>query len=254
MSAVRPRFLVTGVASGATSVTLPDEEAHHLTRVLRLEPGAPVAIFDGAGHEWHGTVETAGRSAATVRLETAVTPLAEPAVAITLGVALQKGDRMDTIVSEATALGVAALVPMSTGHVALPARARESAAATARWRRVAVAAAKQCGRATVPDVRPVVNVITLLGGWRDGPVLVAVEPGRAWPGGADGAGPRPARALALVGPEGGWTDDEVQRLAGAGARRINLGPRILRGDLAPAVLLSALWTSWGWEPSALRNS
>ena len=246
---MRPRFLVPGVEIGATTVRLPDDEAHHLTRVLRLKPGAPVAIFDGAGSEWHGTVETAGRSSATVRLTAPVAAVPEPPVAVTLGVALQKGDRMDTIVAEATALGVAVVAPLSTAHVALPARARDSAAAVARWERVAVAAAKQCGRAVVPVIRPVVRLDEALRQWSGGPILVSVEPGRARSESAEqreGAGPKPAAALVLVGPEGGWDEDEVRRLAKAGARRISLGPRTLRGDLAPAVLLSALWTSWGW--------
>ena len=215
-------------------------------RVLRLKPGASVAIFDGAGREWTGTVETAGRSGATVRLTAAAAPVAEPAVAVTIGVALQKGDRMDTIVAEATALGVAAVTPLRTAHVALPSRARESGAAISRWQRVAVAAAKQCGRVTVPAIRPMASLDEIVGQWSGGPILVSVEPGRAWPGGAEGAGPRPAQALVLVGPEGGWDEDELKRLAAAGARRVSLGPRTLRGDLAPAVLLSALWTSWGW--------
>jgi 16S rRNA (uracil1498-N3)-methyltransferase len=243
---MRPRFLVPGVEIGATTVRLPEDEAHHLVQVLRLQPGAFVAIFDGAGQEWNGTVEIAGRRAATVRLDAAVVPVAEAPVAVTIGVALQKGDRMDTIVAEATALGVAAIVPLSTAHVALPARARESGTAIARWQRVAVAAAKQCGRASVPDIRAVARLDELLSHWSEGPILVSVEPGRGWPGGAEGAGPKPARALALIGPEGGWGEDEVKRLATAGARRISLGPRTLRGDLAPAVLLSSLWTSWGW--------
>lgn len=241
---------MTGVASGATSVTLPDDEAHHLTRVLRLRPGAPVAIFDGAGHEWLGTVEAAGRSGASVRLDTAVTPLAEPAVAITLGVALQKGDRMDTIVGETTALGVAAVAPLSTAHVALPARARESTAAIARWQRVAAAAAKQCGRAVVPFIRPVARLDEVLMQGTGGPILVSVEPGRVWPAlapTAEGAGPRPAVALLLVGPEGGWDEEELRLIARAGARRLLLGPRTLRGDLAPAVALSVLWAHWGWQ-------
>ena len=241
-----PRFFVPGIQSGATTVRLPDDEAHHLVRVLRLKPGASVAIFDGAGREWNGTVDTAGRSSATVRLNAAVVPVAEPPVAVTIGVALQKGDRMDTIVAEATALGVAVVAPLSTAHVAIPARARASGAVVARWERVAVAAAKQCGRASVPQIRPIAPLEQVLEQWRGGPILVSVEPGRDWPGGADGAGPRPTQALVLVGPEGGWDEDEVRRLATAGARRVSLGPRTLRGDLAPAVLLSALWTSWGW--------
>ena len=245
----RPRFLVPGVPIDATSVHLPEDEAHHLARVLRLRPGAQVAIFDGSGREWSATVESVGKSSASVRLDAPVTPIAEPTVSVTLGVALQKGDRMDTIVADATALGARAIVPLSTAHVALPAKARESAAAIARWERVAVAAAKQCGRAFVPVVGRVTRFDDVLWHWGGGPILAAVEPGRIWPRWAEqaeGAGPRPSDALVLVGPEGGWDEDELRLLAKVGARRVPLGPRTLRGDLAPSVLLSVLWASWGW--------
>ena len=165
-------------------------------------------------------------------------------IVLTLAVGVQK--EMDTIVREATALGVSAIVPLGTSHVALPARARGSAAAVARWARVAVASAKQCGRATVPEIRAVASLEVVLQAWRDGPIVMCVEPGRDRSPLEGGAGPRPSRALVLVGPEGGWTDAEVTRVLHAGGRLMHLGPRTLRADLAPTVLLSALWTSWGW--------
>jgi 16S rRNA (uracil1498-N3)-methyltransferase len=153
---------------------------------------------------------------------------------------------MDTIVRDATALGVTGIVPLSTAHVAVPGRARQAAGAIARWQRVAVASAKQCGRATVPAVQPVAPLADVLTAWRGERVLICAEPGRVGAGSPDGPGPRPTRALVLVGPEGGWTDEEVELTTAFGARIVSLGPRTLRADLAPAVLLSSLWTSWGW--------
>jgi len=240
----RPRFLAPGATAGSATIRLPDDEAHHLTHVLRLRPGASIAVFDGAGHEWNATVEAAGRSGVVVRLDAPVAPVPEPAVAVTLAVGVQK--EMETIVREATALGVGAIIALSTSHVALPTRARRSPGNAARWTRVAVASAKQCGRATVPEVRAVASLEAVLQTWRDGPIVMCVEPGRDRSGSAAGAGPRPSRALVLVGPEGGWTDAEVARVVSAGGRLMHLGPRTLRADLAATVLLSALWTSWGW--------
>ncbi len=238
------RFFVPLVDPSEESVRLPDVEAHHLMRVLRLGAGAAVTVFDGRGHEWTGTVGTAGRAGVVVQLGAAMVPVPEPPVQVTLGVGLQKGDGMETVIREATALGVTAIVPLSTTHVAVPARARDSRAAVERWQRVAVASVKQCGRATVPVVRPVATLDEVLAPPVAERVLMCVEPRRA--GAAGGLGPRPATALVLVGPEGGWTDDEVARAAGAGARLVHLGPRTLRADLAPTVLLSAMWTTWGW--------
>jgi len=243
---MRPRFFAPGAALG-TAVRLPDDESHHLTRVLRLGVGAAVAVFDGEGHEWHGTVESAGRAGAVVRLEASATPAAEPPVAVTLGVGLQKGDRMETIVRETTALGAAAIVPLSTAHVALPSRARAATAAVERWRRVAIASAKQCGRAVVPEIGNVATMDALVAKQTSAVILMCVEPEVAGRAAANGPGPRPSRALALVGPEGGWSAEEVARAVSAGARLVHLGPRTLRADLAPTVLLSTLWAAWGWQ-------
>jgi len=241
---VFPRFFTPLIDPSQETVRLPDDEAHHLMRVLRLRRGAALTVFDGRGHEWTGTVGTAGRSGVVVQLGAAMAPVPEPPVHVTLGVGLQKGDGMETVIQEAVALGVSAIVPLSTTYVAVPARARDSKAALERWQRVAVASVKQCGRATVPVVRPITTIDGVLTPRVAERILMCVEPRRAASPG--GFGPRPSAALVLVGPEGGWTDEEVARAAASGGRTIHLGPRTLRADLAPAVLLSAIWTAWGW--------
>ena len=247
------RFFAPGVDPAApTTSRLPAEEAHHLLRVLRLSAGATVRVFDGRGREWLATVEEAGRSGVVVRIGTPVEPAPEPPVDVTLAVALQTGDRMDTVVREATALGVAAIVPLVTAHVAVPARARDSKAAIERWQRVAVASVKQCGRASVPTVHATATLASVLADpvvTRSGAarILMCVEPSRRGADTACGHGPRPASALALVGPEGGWTDAEIAKAVAVGGTLVHLGPRTLRADLAPTVLLSALWSVWGWQ-------
>jgi 16S rRNA (uracil1498-N3)-methyltransferase len=248
MDTIRPvhRFFVPDADPGSATVRLPSDEAHHFSRVLRLGPGASVRVFDGRGHEWRGTVEAAGRAGVVVKIDSPVTPAAEPPVRVTLAAGLQKGDRMETVVREATALGASAIVPLASTHVAVPARARDSKAAVERWQRVAVASAKQCGRASVPVVQPIATLEAILTAHRADRILMCVEPSRRAAGPARAAGERPASALVLVGPEGGWTDTEVDRASSAGATLVHLGPRTLRADLAPTVLLSALWTSWGW--------
>jgi len=229
-----------------TVVALPPDEAHHLTHVLRLEAGDDVAVFDGAGHEWRGRVASAGRSTATVELVAAVAPVPEPPVRVTLAMAILKGDQMDAVVRDATALGVAAIVPVDSAHVAVPARARKSEAAIDRWRRVAVAAAKQSRRAVVPTVASTMPFETVVGAAATTPIYVCLEPARASGAASDAGDSRPATALVLVGPEGGWSDEEVAIAARHGATPLVFGPRTLRADLAPIVALSALWARWGW--------
>jgi 16S rRNA (uracil1498-N3)-methyltransferase len=243
--AVLPRFLAPDAGPDADRVRLPEDEAHHLARVLRLGVAARVAIFDGRGGEWEGRVATLDRTGVTVALDRPVDPVAEPGVRLTLAVGLLKGAQMDAIVADATALGVRAIVPIASAHVSLPPRAWKSGGARERWRRVAVAAAKQCGRAVVPDIRPVAAFDEVLAAAGDELIVMALEPA-AGDLPALGMASPPAAAFALVGPEGGWAAGEIARAAARGAHGIRLGPRRLRADTAPTVLLSALWTRWGW--------
>jgi len=243
-----PRFYVPEARSGHKTVVLAADEAHHLTHVLRLGRGADVSVFDGAGREWAGCVASVGKRAVTIALGDPVTPVPEPVVRVTLGMALVKNDQMDAVIRDATALGVAAIAPLTSAHVTVPARAWKGEAARDRWQRVAVAAAKQSRRAVVPEIAAVASFEAAIAAAGEATVLICVEPARAaapwsW---TRGQSPPPASALVLVGPEGGWSEGEVALASSRGAEMIALGPRTLRAELASAVALSALWSRWGW--------
>ena len=227
-------------------VPLPDDEAHHLIRVLRLRGGEDVVVFDGRGREWAARLATRGRKDAAIEIGAERVPTPEPAVDVTLAIGVLKGDQMDTVVRDATALGVRRIAALASAHVTVPERAWRGEAARTRWTRVAVAAAKQSRRAVVPDIAAVASFDACLERARDAALYIAVEPVRAVEA-SNGAAGTPARAVVLVGPEGGWSADEVARALAGGAEAIDLGPRTLRAELVPAVLLSALWTRWGWR-------
>lgn len=221
-------------------VTLPADEAHHVTQVLRLEAGDSIIVFDGAGHEWDARLAGVTKRAVTAQILQARTPVPEPSARVTLAIGLLKGDAMDEVVRDATALGVAAIIPMITAHCVVPKRARGTAA-IARWMRVAVSSAKQCGRATLPEfgaLTPFLDVLRTSAEVK----LMCLEP--VFPGGglpALGAAPR--TVLLLIGPEGGWSRDEVASARLAGYQGLQLGPLTLRAELAPTVALSQLWAA-----------
>ena len=251
-----PRVYAPNAPTDGRSVDLPDDEAHHLEHVLRLRIGDVVAVFDGAGREWSGRIAVMARSGVTVELGTPIHPVPEPAVHVTLAVAMLKGDQMDTVIRDATMLGVARIVPMRTDHVAVPGRLPAGDKALSRWRRVAVASAKQCGRAVVPEITPAAPLADVLRTIEWDRAIIATEPAAASDGPqvphrqlqAPGSAPEPPKtALVLVGPEGGWSRSELELALGAGAERRQLGPRTLRAESTPIVLLSALWTEWGWS-------
>jgi 16S rRNA (uracil1498-N3)-methyltransferase len=250
-----PRFFVPDRVPAASVVTLPADEAHHLTRVLRLGVNDVVAVFDGRGGEWLARIASAGRGGVTVELGAPVAPAVEPRVRVTLAVGLLKGDQMDDVIRDATMMGVDAIVPMQSAHVTVPERAWKGSHARDRWRRVAVASAKQCRRAVVPELSPVrafADVIADVSAFSSGR-FICLEPARQDTQDAMERSPVeerqstvPAAALVLVGPEGGWSGDEAASALAAGFAPLRLGPRTIRAERAPLVALSALWSRWGW--------
>lgn len=236
-----PRFYAPAIDRDLA--TLPPDEAHHLTHVLRLGEGDAVAVFDGRGSEWRGRVEHAGRGGARVRLVDRVTPAAEPRVALTLAQAILKGDRMDAVVRDATMLGVTAIQPLVTRRTIVRAPAARSESARERWRRVAIASAKQCRRAVVPDVLQPLPFETWVAGVENGVMLIEPGAAGAFPGNPHQVPPN--RAVLIVGPEGGW--DEAEVAAGREARwaMLTLGALTLRAEAAPLVAIAVLRGRWG---------
>lgn len=217
---------------------LPDAEAHHLTRVLRLAVGDPLIIFNGRGASWDATLVSAGTRNATARI-TARRPTAPNAPArLTLAIALLKGDAMDAVVRDATALGVAEIVPMATAHAVVPKRAR-GGEAIERWQRVAVASAKQCGQMWLPAITAVTDFDDVVPR-TDSTKLLCVEPAL---GGAEVAAIASDAVTILIGPEGGWSAAEVAAARAAGCHLVTLGPLTLRAELAPVVAITRVWSA-----------
>jgi 16S rRNA (uracil1498-N3)-methyltransferase len=245
---------------GAT-VALAREETLHLLNVLRLKAGDEAFVFDGAGREYAcivAAVGERGRRAETVTLEVRgeVEPQRpESPLDLTLAVALLKGEKFDLVVQKATELGVWRIVPVATKRADVRLRGDERATLSdrvARWRRLTLEAAKQSGRARLPEVCAPVEFAALL----------AAEAGAA---GVDerrrlfftergGRGlsetvhewrERPAKLIALVGAEGGWDDEEIARASDAGWLAVTFGGRVLRAETAAIVVTGLLQHLYG---------
>ena len=171
--------------------------------------------------------------------------MSEPPVAVTLAIGLLKGDQMSAVTRDATAMGVAAIVPFVSHHVAMPALAGR-AKLVERLTRIAISSAAQCGRAVVPAIRDVTTLEAVLAAAGNGARLICVEPALAATAAPWAATARPQAATLLVGPEGGWAEAEVSGALAQGAVPVSLGPRTLRAEIAPTVALGVLWGRWGW--------
>ena len=231
------RFYAPDLGETGMAAPLPAEEAQHLRRVLRLDVGAAVRVFDGRGREHEATVETLTRSGAIVRVGARVDAAPEPGVRITLAQALLKADKFDAVIRDATMLGVWRVLPLATSHVEAPTLGTR----VDRWRRIAISAAKQCGRAVVPAIAEPVSLEACLRA-AERPVILLAEPAAGR--GVSALPARPVSATVLAGPEGGWAPDEIAVAVDAGATIVTLGGRTLRADAIPLVALSILLHHW----------
>jgi 16S rRNA (uracil1498-N3)-methyltransferase len=242
------RFYAPTLRAGDAAVVLPADEGRHLTRVLRLGAGAAVRVFNGRGYECEGRVAALERENVTVAIEREVASAPEAATRITLAQAVLKGDGMDGVIRDAVMLGVAAIVPLVSAHVEGGRRGHSAGPRVTRWERIAVASAKQCGRAVVPAIAAPASLEAVLSAPAAGLRLALVEPASGIPGVSlgdlAGAGHSDG-AFLFVGPEGGWAEEELRLLGACGARAITLGLRTLRAESAGLVGLSVLHTLWG---------
>jgi 16S rRNA (uracil1498-N3)-methyltransferase len=246
---VNARFYAPDAHAAGDVLALPDDEAGHLTRVLRLKAGDAVRVFNGRGGEFEAVIDSAGRDGVAVRVGAAREAAPEARVALTLAQAVLKGDKMDDVVRDAVMIGVAAIQPIVTTRTEVTRSALEKGSRVGRWHRVAVSSAKQCGRAVVPAIREPLTFETLLraiAAERSGLAFMLVEPG-ASVGSltlADLDPAPPPAATLMIGPEGGWTPEEMQT-AMASSRMLTLGGRTIRADAMASVAISALFARWG---------
>jgi 16S rRNA (uracil1498-N3)-methyltransferase len=243
-----PRFLAPELPGHVFA--LPPEESAHAARVLRLRRGDELLVFDGHGRQVRASVERIDRGAVHVRALGPAPAVPEPAVSLTLLQSVLKTAAMDEVIRNATMMGVSSIQPVVSTHstVTLPVLVRRHS--VARWQRVAVSAAKQCGRAVVPAIRqPEPFEAATAGPVGTSIRLLLVEPAAHRPSTRSvrsiAGARRPASALVAVGPEGGWTPKEVARAEADGFVTVGLGGRVLRADAVSLAAIAVLQFVWG---------
>ncbi len=234
------------------------EQAHHLARVLRATPGMEFDVVAG-DRVWRATVRDVSDEA--VSFDLIVETAADTALPLTLLLSVFKFDRMEWAIEKVTELGVSAIVPVlarrTEKHLAQAANKRAE-----RWRRIALEAAKQSRRASIPEIRdplPLQNAIAL------SPAADAVrllltedEQETSLPTALDaqtGAGRTDAALWLAIGPEGGWTPDEYNAFTQEGRwKTVSLGPRILRAETAAIAAVAICGSAWLQREAARGES
>jgi 16S rRNA (uracil1498-N3)-methyltransferase len=232
-------FVLRKNISGDTAV-LSGTEAGHMLRTLRLRAGDSFFSFDEEGNRYRMRIlEATSRSLRAEVLESSP-PDPPPEVAVTLMVGLPKADKMDFILEKATELGCSNLVPFRSSRTIPRLDAQDAGRRLLRWERVALAAAKQCGSGRTPEVSPLLSYPDALRACTssEGKVIFYEGEGKFGLKNVLGGLDAVKSVALLVGPEGGFSDDEVREAEKAGFLRAGLGTRILRVETAALAALS----------------
>mgnify|MGYP001815030128 FL=1 len=225
-----------------TTLELNREQSHYLTRVLRLKAGANLLCFDGRGQEWEASVSNVDGKRAMVRLGAICRTGSATSLPLILAIGWLKGAAMDTVVQKDTELGVDGLQVLHAERSNVRLDEKRIANKLRHWQQIAVSASEQSNRLFVPEIPPPIAFTDLLNGTMSGRWLM-LEPGADT---LDAGESRSALTL-LIGPEGGWSEEEKRLARAQGIEFCGLGNLTLRAETAPLAALAAVQHSWGWS-------
>ena len=251
------RFIVdSGNISGDVITIDNAHDVHHITDVLRLKPGAKIDVSDSHEWEYRCAVTSLTRDSVLVKILDKQRLAREPVLAVTLYQAIPKAGKMETIIQKSVELGVTAIVPMFTARTVVE-DTGGFAKKTDRWRRVAAEAVKQCRRGIVPPVEDAIRFSEMLarfaaeGGMKDSDISGAEggqydlllfpyegEEERTIKQVLRGLSAVPQTVAIVIGPEGGFSDEEAAALSAAGAESVSLGRTVLRTETAGPTALA----------------
>jgi 16S rRNA (uracil1498-N3)-methyltransferase len=241
-----PRFFSRQPLHPGATVELSHEAAHHAMKVLRLAAGDAVILFDGRGGQWTTTLQPAGKTVRAVLAEFDDRECEAP-LEIHLIQALPASDKMDWIVQKAVELGVTHIQPVASKRSVIRLSGERMERRVEHWRNVAIAACEQCGRNRVPVVGELEDLSRFLGQLVQENAATQLRLIAA-PGATIALRdlPRPSGStLILIGPEGGFEDNELLAAQTAGFKAVGLGPRVLRTETAGLAAVSAAMVLWG---------
>jgi len=239
-------FIPPDAVHGETLRLTRSDELHHLRDVLRVTVGERVAFFDGTGRAWTGEVTGLSSTALTARLVAVAAP-PQSSLTITLAQAIPKHQRFDAIIEHASALGVTRIVPVLSERTIVRVTAAQAQAKRSRWERLAVAAAKQCGRSRPAEILPpgtFDDTLRLIADHQR--TLVPTLAGDTLPLQRALRGTPPSSLLLFIGPEGDWSPREVEAIRARGGVPVSLGPLTLRSDLAAIAALAMIQYEYGF--------
>jgi 16S rRNA (uracil1498-N3)-methyltransferase len=230
-------------------IELSPENKHHAARVLRLKRGNTVTVFNGKGGEFSGHIHTISKSNINIVIEAYHTVDCESPLHIELAQAICVNEKMDWIIQKAVEAGVSSIQPISTARSIVHLSDERSSKRLQHWQKIVISACEQCGRNRLPQMLPLLNLPEWLSQKKTAKLPQDLH-FMLSPSATETFKniPKPsieANLVVLIGPEGGYTQEETAAILHAGLIPLRLGKRILRTESAALATIATLQTLWG---------
>ncbi len=236
-----PRIHTGQVLQADSTFVLEPGPSQHLARALRMQVGDSLILFDGRGGQYPATISALSKKLVTVATAAYDSHEAESPLAVHLGIAISRGDRMDWVVQKATELGVTQITPLTTERTEVKLKGERADKKVAHWQQIATSACEQCGRNRIPLIEP----LTGISSWLDNTVAEVKLVLHHRTLNADTPEVTPSSLALLIGPEGGLSETEIAVSEAQGYQSLRLGPRVLRTETAPLAAITLLQARWG---------
>ncbi|MBS3804092.1 MAG: 16S rRNA (uracil(1498)-N(3))-methyltransferase [Oleiphilaceae bacterium] len=237
-----PRIYTSADLAAGESHTLDAAAAQHVAKVLRMQPGQVLVLFNGDGLDYPATISHVGKKEVIAALGPAQQNELESPLKSVLGQVISRGDRMDYAIQKSVEMGVTTIAPLVSERCEVRLKGDREEKRLRHWQGVAIAAAEQCGRALIPTIAPVMTLDEWLD-YSENCDLKLVLHHRTEKALTELS--RPDQLALLVGPEGGLSEDEIAQAERAGFLPAAMGPRVLRTETAPVAALALCQWLWG---------
>lgn len=237
-----PRIYQNQPLIEGTDIVLDDNGSRHIGKVLRKTVGEPLIVFNGTGGEYHGQIQEVSNKQVTSSLDFFNEVDRNGSIEIHLGQVMGKGNHMDYALQKAVELGVSEITPLTSAHCEVRLKGQRLEKKMEQWRHLLISACEQSGLNILPTLHPPVTITQ----WAE-----TVDTELKWVLHTDGLPEnpfdteKPASVCFTVGPEGGFSDEEIDQLKASDFQSVTLGPRVWRTETAPVVMLSLIQLTWG---------
>lgn len=237
-----PRIYEPGPLSSHALLDLSEDGANHIGRVLRMQAGQELVLFDGRGGQYPATIQAVGKKQVTVQLAELDPVEVESPLAIHFGQVISRGDKMEFTIQKSVELGVTVITPLFSERCGVKLNGERLDKKLEQWQKIAISACEQCGRNRIPEIRPALE----LAAWLAEPteeLKLNLHPRAPY---SINTLPEPSHGIRLlIGPEGGLSTAEIEQAREQGFADMLLGPRVLRTETAGLTAITALQCRFG---------